>query len=300
MSSTLDLRLGVTDNPQYKAFKFPGGEVHLKLKNPAEILSSPTIKIVARVNNSDEMMLLLLAIDTIRKDDSSKYIEVFFPYMPYQQADMNFSIGESFSLRTVTSLLNSLGVNKFSVYDPHSSVTPALLNNCMAVDNSGFVETCIWDILLGQGKDIKDSKDLIMLSPDAGAYKKIGKLAAKIEFQGEVVSANKSRNISTGNIDSLELSKQDFEGKDVMIIDDICVGGRTFVELAKKLKEKNIGKLYLIVSHGIFSNGLEELSQYFDRIFVTNSRTDFFRDVEFMKTSRDFMKVLTVHSLQVQ
>lgn len=290
----IDLRQGLSDNSEYKAFKFPGGEVHFKLKHPANILISQNIRIIARVNNSDELVLLLLVIDTIKKDKDDANIEVLFPYMPFQQADMDFSMGESFSLKTITKLLNSLGVNKFIVFDPHSSVTPALLSNCSIIDNSEFVKSAIWEILFRKGINPKDSSSLVMLSPDAGAYKKIGKLATKIGFQGEVVSANKSRNISTGNIESLELSKQDFEGKDVMIVDDICVGGRTFVELAKKLKERNIGKLYLIVSHGIFSNGLEELNLHFDGIFVTDSRLDYFKDMDFMFQNDDEMHKLIV------
>lgn len=278
--TTIDLRQGISDNSDYKAFKFPGGEVHFKLKNPGLVLASQNVEIIARVNNSDEFMLLLLVIDTLKKDKEDINIQVFFPYMPYQQADMDFSVGESFSLQTIVTVLKSLGVNRFKVFDPHSAVTPALLKNCTVVDNSKFIKEVLWDIVL---KNSIKEEDFVILSPDAGAYKKIGKLASKIEFKGEIVSANKSRNISAGNIESLELSKQDFQGKDVLIIDDICVGGRTFVELAKKLREKNVGKLYLAISHGIFSNGLKELSLYFDGVYVTDSRDDYFKNVAFIK-----------------
>jgi ribose-phosphate pyrophosphokinase len=47
-------------------------------------------------------------------------------------------------------------------------------------------------------------------------------------------------------------------------------GGGTFIGLAKELKNKNAGKLYLAVSHGIFSKGFEEL-KCFERIFTTDS-----------------------------
>lgn len=289
--TTIDLRNGFSDNQDYKAFKFPGGEIHFKLKNPVNILISQSTRIIARVNNSDELVLLMLVIDTLKKDKESLNIEVVFPYMPYQQADRDFDMGESFSLQTITTLLKTLGVNKFIVFDPHSDVTPALLKPCTVIDNSAFVKEVIWDIVNRKGKN---ESDLIMLSPDAGAYKKIGKLTSKIEFKGELVAANKYRSISTGNIESLELSKQDFEGKDVMIVDDICVGGRTFVELAKKLRERNVGNLYLVVSHGVFLNGLKELNEYFDGIYVTDSRNDYFRDSKFYVDNIDEMGKLTV------
>ena len=38
--------------------------------------------------------------------------------------------------------------------------------------------------------------------------------------------------------------------------------------------ELTYGKIYLIVTHGIFSKGFEELSKYFDGIYCTNSYKD--------------------------
>ena len=46
--------------------------------------------------------------------------------------------------------------------------------------------------------------------------------------------------------------------------------------LAEELKKKNAGDLYLAVSHGIFSKGVESLQEHFTQIFTTDS----FRDVE--------------------
>jgi len=60
-----------------------------------------------------------------------------------------------------------------------------------------------------------------------------------------------------------------------VIIDDICDGGRTFVELAKVIKEnQSDAKIYLIVTHGIFSAGFNDLNKFFEKIFTTNSISD--------------------------
>ena len=65
--------------------------------------------------------------------------------------------------------------------------------------------------------------------------------------------------METGEINGFGVYADDLGGKDGVIVDDLCDGGGTFNGLAKKLKEKNVGKLYLIVSHGIFSNGFANL-----------------------------------------
>ncbi len=59
-------------------------------------------------------------------------------------------------------------------------------------------------------------------------------------------------------------------------MDDICDGGRTFTGIAEELKQKGAGNLILIVSHGIFSHGFEELFKHYSRIITTNS----FRDIQ--------------------
>ncbi|RYG43677.1 MAG: ribose-phosphate pyrophosphokinase, partial [Chitinophagaceae bacterium] len=49
----------------------------------------------------------------------------------------------------------------------------------------------------------------------------------------------------------------------------------TFIGLADALREKGAGKLYLAISHGIFSKGFESLTKVFETVFTTNS----FRDI---------------------
>ena len=80
----------------------------------------------------------------------------------------------------------------------------------------------------------------------------------------------KSRSHGTGEIETI-VSCEDLQGKDCFIIDDICLGGRTFVNIAQKLKEKNCGKLFLIVTHGIFNYGIDNLLEYFENIYTTDS-----------------------------
>ena len=53
------------------------------------------------------------------------------------------------------------------------------------------------------------------------------------------------------------------------MIDDICDGGRTFIECAKLLKAAGVGSMALYVSHGIFSKGLDPLENAgFTQVFT--------------------------------
>lgn len=265
----IDLYHGVTETEDYEAFVFHGGEVHFKYKDKDHyinnVLNANEIVIETRIHNSNELMLLILVVDMLRKDGYRNKIEVRLPYFPYMQADRDFDKGETFSLKTMGLVLSNLDVQSWVVFDAHSDSTQMALKNIRVVDPSEVVEQVIRDI---------DSPNLGIMSPDNGAYKRVKKIINKIGWKGPFFTANKDRNISSNNIEDINFNVEDFEGRDLLIIDDICIGGRTFIELAKKLKEKNVGKLYLYVSHGIFAYGLDPVLEYYEMIFSTNSRRE--------------------------
>lgn len=271
----LDLTKGFGDFPEYKLFKFPGGEIHFKAKFD---LKEPFM-VVIRLNTAEDILTLAIVTETLYKDGATK-IDVYMPYMPYAQADRDFSRGESFSLKTITKILNNLPVNKYMIFDTHSDVAPALLKNCEVLQNDSFIDWVCNEI-------DKPLKDMIWLSPDAGAYKKIFKLAERLNFKGQILCCQKDRDIKTGEVHVIVPPIP--EGKDILIIDDICVGGRTFIEISKAIPRTG-SKLYLAVSHGIFSNGLSELSHHFTNIFTTNSRFDQYKSDTFGKYLDGFLK----------
>ena len=117
--------------------------------------------------------------------------------------------------------------------------------------------------------------NLYVLFPDSGAFKWGFRLLDKLGVDVNICTASKDRAFENGQtILTQIIEKQDFEGKNVLVIDDLMVGGGTFVGLAKMLRERNVGKLYLAVSHITVQNPNKELEKLYDRIFCTNSKYD--------------------------
>jgi ribose-phosphate pyrophosphokinase len=84
-----------------------------------------------------------------------------------------------------------------------------------------------------------------------------------------VVTASKVRVQATGHLVTGELSGESVTGKRVLIVDDICDGGATFIGLAAKLREAGATDVVLFVSHGIFSRGVRALTDAgISRVFV--------------------------------
>lgn len=246
---------------QFQSFTFSGGEPHIKI-NPDFDVSEP-VTITHRINSFNDFGLLLLAIDALKRMDL-KLINVFIPYFPAARQDRVMISGEPLSVKVYADILNSLKLNKVTVFDAHSEVTPALLDNCEVIPNHAFIA----EVLEKIGKEVK------LISPDGGALKKIYKVS---EYLGgvEVVECSKSRDVKTGKLSGFKVYNDDLKGMDCLIVDDICDGGGTFVGLAEELKKKNAGKLYLAVSHGIFNKGFDVFQKDFEKIFTTNSFREF-------------------------
>lgn len=244
----------------FESFVFNGGEPHIKI---IEENIGTEITITHRLNSFNDVGLLLIATDALQRMDV-KLINVLIPYFPAARQDRVMVSGESLSVKVYADCINSQNYNKVMVFDPHSEVTPALLNNVAVIQNYDYVKQCLDHI----------KEEVLLISPDGGALKKIYKVS---EYLGgiEVVECSKKRDVKTGKLSGFRVYEEDLQGKHCVIVDDICDGGGTFLGLATALKEKNAGKLSLVVSHGIFSKGFEVLNKSFDTVFTTNS----FRDI---------------------
>lgn len=246
---------------EFQAFSFAGGEPHIKI-----VPNSVTDKVMLthRLCSFNDFGLLLLAVDALHRLDV-EHIEVFIPYFPAARQDRVMVEGEPLSVKVYTDILNAIGLAKIHLYDPHSDVAPALLNNSKTINNHSLVQRVVDHI----------GSDMYIVSPDGGALKKIHKVAAHLQDY-EVVECGKMRDVKTGKLSGFKVPLDNLNAKACLIVDDICDGGGTFMGLANELKAKNAGPLYLVVSHGIFSKGLENLNEHFEKIFTTDS----FKDIE--------------------
>ena len=241
---------------EFESFTFSGGEPHIKINSNFD--KSLCITVTHRIHSFNDLGLLCLAVDALQRM-GGKLETLIIPYFPAARQDRVMVKGEPLSVKVYANIVNSLNFDKVIVFDAHSEVTPAVLNNCEVIPNHVFIQKVIQEI----------GKDVLLISPDGGALKKIYKVS---EFLGgiEVIECSKNRDVKTGKLTGFKVYADDLRNKDCLIVDDICDGGGTFIGLAEELKNKNAGKLYLAVSHGIFSKGFENL-KCFEKIFTTDS-----------------------------
>lgn len=251
----------------YNNLTFPGGEEHIAvILNGIPPHDFGKVEIEGSIKSSSEAMRLLLLVDAIRR--LGRYtpkteLHLTVPYFPYARQDRVCNPGESFSLGVFATIFNDLvKADRVTIHDPHSNVTPAVIKNLVTVDQS----TLVYNLMAWWIK----GNNVMLVSPDAGAGKKTEELSKRMGGI-PIIYANKKRDTKTGAILDIELlSHESIEDRTLLVVDDICDGGWTFLELAKKLKTGNPRSLNLFVTHGIFSKGLDELNKSYDMIYSTN------------------------------
>jgi ribose-phosphate pyrophosphokinase len=225
-------------------------------------------------------MKLLMLTDSIRRfyKDKESIIHLDMPYLPYARQDREMVYGESLSIKVFCDLINTQNYATVTVLDPHSDVGPALLNNCITRDNHRFVNDVVYMVMAA---NLNELTNISIVSPDAGSNKKIKDVMSTLvrrfttkhvgNIDLSLVKCDKSRDVATGKLTGFEVYSEDLTGQTCIIIDDICDAGGTFLGLAAELKAKGAAKIYLAVTHGIFSKGIETLNEVFDGVFTTRS-----------------------------
>ena len=245
-----------------KTWKFPAGEVGVSTHFDNNSTKTDLVKISAHLTNSDEIMKLLMLTDALKRQYLNAQIELRLGYIPYGRQDRVCSEGESLSIRVFADLINAQEYSRVVIFDPHSDVTSALLNNCQVITQREIFNKLFAYKISSECRDV-------IVAPDFGASKKALSIYNDGHFN-EMMVADKVRDLKTGYITDFNFTG-DVEGKHCVVVDDILDGGATFILIGNALKEAGAKSLSLVVTHGIFSKGTEPITSIYDNVYTTNS-----------------------------
>jgi len=207
--------------------QFPNGEANLPL-DIMRVFNSHGVQFLSWFYEDDsEFFKLALLADHIRLE--SNRIELDISYMPHSRMDR--SNGEfAFALKTAANLVNAMGFDSVFIHEPHSDVSMAL------IDSACSIEWCMNNI----DAAIRATKADTVFFPDAGAAKRY---STSLPY----AVGHKMRDFKSGDITSFNLIGD--VGDRVLIVDDLCSRGGTFVHSSKLLREHGAKKVSLLVAH---------------------------------------------------
>jgi ribose-phosphate pyrophosphokinase len=113
--------------------------------------------------------------------------------------------------------------------------------------------------------------DLVVFFPDEGAMKRYSDMINDIPYAFGI----KKRDWATGKILGLDIMNAELvKDKNILIIDDICSRGGTFLHSAKALKAAGANRIFLYVTHAeqtMVEGEMYNNPDLVERIYTTDS-----------------------------
>lgn len=251
------------------------------------------IKILASIHSFDEFGQLCLLLKGIGR--SRILCDLEFAYIPMRQdRDQD---GVVSTCKLYADMLKDCLTDRIRVtfFCPHSNDAV----NTFTRNSIYCMEVTFYNQEISKFLNIRNYDYIVF--PDAGAKKRFGSLDL-FKFSS-TLCFEKTRDPHTGRITISNPLKYIFDRHhNILVFDDICDGGATFIEIAKLIRANTVDPLYncplkpdLFVYHGIFSKGYKELAEYYSKIYTTNSfwtKADFCMEVE---KKSNIVKVLNLY-----
>lgn len=185
------------------------------------------------------------------------------PYLPH--ARMDRAVGNDvFTLKYFCEVINSLHFESVMITDPHSNVGPALLNNVLINDAWYHINNAI----ALTSNHLDEHNEVALFFPDEGAMKRYA-----FKFPGyKFAFGVKKRDWNTHKIESLDIiGAEAIKDKHVLIIDDICSYGNTFVRSAEALKAAGARSVSLYITHAENVIVKGDVFKHMDSVYTTHS-----------------------------
>jgi ribose-phosphate pyrophosphokinase len=218
--------------------RFPDGEslVRLPPRLPEDVvicvsLSDPNAKLV-------ELELAAATAPTL----GARRLTLVTPYLGYMRQDVAFHPGEAVSQRIVGALL-ARHFDTVITVDPHLHRTHDL---GVAVPVRRAVTLTAAPLMVDWLR--RRPERPLLLGPDEEAEQWVGKIAAASGLEHGV-----SRKQRLGDRDvRVALPPLRFEGRHIVLVDDVASTGRSLVAAAEQLRARGAASLAVLVTHALF------------------------------------------------
>ncbi|MCD8299851.1 MAG: ribose-phosphate pyrophosphokinase [Clostridiales bacterium] len=192
-------------------------------------------------------------------------ITVIMPFL-YESRQHRRTARESLDCAMALQELINMGVDNIITFDAHD---PRVQN---AIPLNGFdTVTPFYQFvkgILGTCDDLTVDKDhLMIISPDEGATERAVFMASVLGVEMGMFYKRRdySRVVDGMNpIVAHEFLGSSLEGKDVWVLDDMISSGGSMIDVARELKKRHAGRIFVIATFGLFTSGMEKFDKAVD------------------------------------
>lgn len=224
--------------------RFADGEFNIQLKTSVRGKEVYLIQSTAPPVN-ENLMELLITVDALMRASAAK-IHAVIPYFGYARQDRKMTGRQPITCKLIANLLVTAGINRLMTVDLHSPQEQGYFD--VPVDDLRATQD-LADYILD-----KNLQDLVVVSPDHGGVTRARRLGNFLDCSLAVIDKRRKK----PNESEVKFVLGDVKDKNAIIIDDMIDTGGTIINAAKAIKEHGAKSIYILATHGLFSNNANE------------------------------------------
>jgi ribose-phosphate pyrophosphokinase len=192
---------------------------------------------------NDNLMELLITLDALRRG-SARRITPVIPYFGYARQDRKSGPRTPISAKLVANLITEAGANRVLTMDLHAGQIQGFFD--IPVDNLPAAPLFARDI-----EERFAGREPMIVSPDVGGVLRARIIARRLNTDLAIIDKRRER----AGVSEVMNIIGEVEGRDCIIIDDICDSGGTLCNAAEALLANGAKSVQVYVSHGVLSGG---------------------------------------------
>ncbi len=220
--------------------RFPDGESKVTLPTPL-----PARVIVCRSldNPNDKLVELMLCAQTARGQGVAQ-LALVAPYLCYMRQDIAFHPGEAISQQIVGRFLAGL-FDAVVTVDPHLHRIERLDQAIPDRQAVALIAAPAITEFLAQ-----HTHNPMIIGPDGESEQWVRAIAEPAGLDFAVATKERLGDRSV----RVNLPEHDYQGRTVVLVDDMASTGRTLIAVASQLKFRGAGPIHCLVTHALFAD----------------------------------------------
>ena len=216
--------------------RFPDGEIGVRIEENVRGREAVVVQSIARDPNL-YLMEMLVAVDALKRA-GAQLVTAVIPYLGYGRQDRRGGQQVAITAKLVADMLQTAGVTRVITMDPHTEQI------------EGFFDIPV-EILTAKNLFVEAARQLleecVVVTPDIGRAKLARAIASDLGVPIAVVDKQRSNcnGVKAGAL------LGEIEGKDVLLVDDICSTGETLRCASSLCKQRGAGRIIAAVTHMI-------------------------------------------------
>lgn len=184
---------------------------------------------------------------------------------------------ESLDCAVALKELEAIGVKNIMAFDVHDDRVQNAVP-FMGFDNLMPVYQVIKAMNKHYPEIFHNEENMLVVSPDIGGTNRNLLYSNELGLDMGLFYKRRSRKMVHGKypVEEHKYIGPDVNKKDVLIVDDIIASGETILDVAKKMKEMGANRIFIAVTFGLFTEGVNHYNEAYDEglieaVFITNA-----------------------------